>query len=206
MKTPNEKTVNKRLDSTKDYLDALQDKYSKLNVIRVDLAYTKPYSDDITLDDANDEFNRMLNNRRNNSIFKDQVGYTVKKEYTKNKGVHFHTYFFFDGQKVKNDVNKAMQIGKYWKEQITKKKGSYHNCNFNSDEVYGERNATGMLDHRDSDRRKKLDEAISYLSKDDHQDLAPVKSNKKDRAFVRGTIPKSKGNIGRPRAGEGKNK
>ena len=104
MKTPNERNINNRLESTKEYLDALQDRYSKLNVIRVDLSYKKPHSDNITLDDANDEFNRMLNNRRGNSIFNNQVGYVCKKEYTQDDGVHFHTVFFYNGQKVKNDV------------------------------------------------------------------------------------------------------
>ena len=196
----NNKTVNKRLDSTREYIDALCDKYSKINVVRIDLSYKKPYSNEIMLDDANSEFNRMMKNRRSKpSVFKNQVGYTAKKEYTKDKGVHFHTFFFFDGQKVKNDVKKAMQIGDYWKEQITENKGSYHNCNLKADEIYGKKNATGMLDHRDIERREKLYEAVGYLCKDDYQDIAPVKSNIKDRAFVRGTIPKSKGNVGRPR-------
>jgi len=56
-----------------------------------------------------------------------------------------------------------------------------------------------MLDYRDIKKRENLDTSVGYLCKDDHQDIAPVKSNQKDRAFVRGTIPKSKGNIGRPR-------
>ncbi len=196
----NSTMINKRVDSTKDYIDALHDKYSKLNVVRVDLSYKKPHSDNITLDDANSDFNRMMNNRRSKpSIFKNQVGYVCKKEYTKDKGVHFHAVFFYDGQKVKNDVKKAMDICKYWNEHITNSKGSCHNCNLNADEVYGEKSAVGILNHSDKDRREKLDEAISYLCKDDHQDLSPVKSNKKDRAFVRGTIPKSKDKVGRPR-------
>ena len=200
MKAVNKKIVDKRLESTIEYLDTLQANYSKLNVIRIDLSYKKPYSDDITLDDANSEFNKMLNNRRGNSIFKDQVGYVCKKEYTKNKGVHFHTVFFYNGQKVKDDVRKAMAIGKYWNKQITDEKGSYHNCNLKADEVYKSKNAVGMLDHTDTTRREKLDEAISYLCKDDPmQDIAPVKSNSKDRAFVRGILPKKKSNSGRPR-------
>jgi len=194
------KIVNKRVDSNKEYIDALQTKYSKLCVVRVDLSYKKPYSDDITLDDANSDFNRMLNNRRSKpSVFKNQVGYVCKKEYTKEKGMHFHTVFFYDGQKVKNDVKKAIDIGDYWKKQITNKKGSYYNCNINAEKVYGEKNAVGMLEHRDTVKRENLDSAVSYLCKDDHQDIAPVKNNQKDRAFVRGTIPKIKGNIGRPR-------
>jgi len=199
----NSTMINKRVDSTKEYIDSLHDIYSKLNVVRVDLSYKKPHSDKITLDDANSDFNRMMNNRRSKpSVFKNQVGYVCKKEYTKNKGVHFHAVFFYDGQKVKNDVKKAMDIGDYWKEHITDKRGSYYNCNLNAEVEYGEKNGVGMIDHRDSVKRKNLDKTVGYLCKDDHQDIAPVKSNKKDRAFVRGTIPKSKGKVGRPRSKE----
>ncbi len=49
-----------------------------------------------------------------------------------------------------------------------------------------------MLDHSDSDKQKILDkDVISYLCKDDHQDIEPIKENKKARAFTRGSIPKS---------------
>lgn len=198
----NEKVVNKRLESTKKYIDALQDKYSKLNVVRVDLSYEKPYSDDITLDDANSHFNRMLNNRRSKpSIFNDQVGLIYKKEYTKDKGMHFHAMFFYNGQKTKDDIKKAIDIGTYWKEDITDRKGSYHNCNLKAKKVYGNKNGVGMIDHTDIKKRENLDISVSYLCKDDEkQDIAPVKSNMKDRAFGRGRVPTPKGNSGRPRS------
>lgn len=192
---------NKRETSTKAYVDSLQDKYSKLNVVRVDLSYKKPHSDRVVLDDANKDLNHMLNNRRGKpSIFQHQVGYICKKEYTEDKGVHFHAILFFNGQKVKNDVKKAIDIGMYWSDTITDKKGSYHNCNFNAEKEYGNNNAVGMLDHTDKARREKLDKAISYLCKDDEkQDIAPVKTNVKDKSFVRGIIQKPKSKAGRPR-------
>ena len=193
----NKKTVNKRLESTKEYIDALQDKYSKLNTVRVDLSYKKPHSDDITLDDANNDFNRMMNNRRGKpSVFKDQVGYVCLKEYTEKKGVHFHACFIYDGNKVQKDAYKGDQIGEYWKE-LTDGKGSHFNCNRQKYKHKG----IGMLNHTDTKKREILDKHVtSYLCKDDEkQDVAPVKSNKKDRAFVRGIIPKSKGKVGRPR-------
>lgn len=187
---------NKRLESTKAYIDALSAKYSKLNVVRVDLAYKKPYSEGIALEEVNSDIEHMFNNMRSKpSIFKEKVGHIVKREYTKDKGIHLHAVFIFDGQKVQKDAYKAEQIGKYWKEQITDKKGSYHNCHRNRYERHG----IGMLDHTDSEKRKILDEdVLSYLCKDG-QDIAPVKSSKKDRAFTRGLMPKSKEKSGRPR-------
>ena len=187
---------NKRLHSTKEYIDTLQEKHSKLNIIRVDLSYKKPHSEHITLEDANNDLNRMFNNMRSKpSVFKDKVGYVCKKEYTEDKGVHIHALFFYDGQKVLKDAHKADQIGKYW-EQLTDNKGSFHNCNRDNYKY----NGIGMLEYRDSDKRKILDErVISYLCKDE-QDIELIKQNKKDRAFTRGAMPKSRGNIGRPRS------
>jgi len=190
----NSKNSKKRFESTKKYIDKLQENNSKLNVIRVDLAYKKPHSNVVTLEEANKDLERMFNNKRSNSIFQDQVGYVCKKEYTEERGMHFHAYFFYDGQKVQKSAFKADQIGKYWSKHITKEKGSYHNCHrkkYKNDGI-------GMLEHTDEEKRKNLDGAISYLCKDE-QDIEPLKTNKKERAFTRGTLPKSKGNVGRPR-------
>jgi hypothetical protein len=191
----NKKNTNKRIESTKKYIDALSKEHSKLNIVRVDLAYKKPYSNNITLEDANRDINHMFNNMRSKpKIFKDKIGYVCKREYTEDKGVHFHILFIYDGQKVQKDVYKGKQIGEYW-EQVTKEQGSYHNCNQNE----YKRNGIGILNHSDSDKRKILDEdVIAYLCKDE-QDIEPIKKNKKDRAFTRGTLPKKKDKMGRPR-------
>ena len=196
----NKKKVNKREESTKEYMDALQNNYSKLCIVRVDLGYKKDEEDkvDISLDEANKDFNRMMNNRRGKpSIFKNQVGQMCLKEYTPKKGVHFHTVFVFDGNKVQKDAHMGDKIGEYWNE-LTEDRGSYFNCNRKEYKYKG----VGMLNHTDTEKREIIDKhVISYLHKDDDkQSLEPVKNNKKDRAFVRGTIPKSKGNIGRPRS------
>ncbi|MEW6552233.1 MAG: inovirus-type Gp2 protein [Campylobacterota bacterium] len=187
---------NKRIDSTKQYINSLQDNYSKINVVRVDLGYKKPYSSEITLDEATNDLNHMMKNKRGKPmIFKDNIGYVIKKEFTLDRGVHIHGLFIYDGQKVEKDAFKGDQIGTYWAKEITKGKGSYHNCNRNK----YEENGIGMIDHKDSDKRKILDEkVISYLCKDE-QDVGALKQNQKERAFTRGIMPKSKGNKGRPR-------
>jgi len=195
----NKKKEQQRLESTKKYIDELSEKYSKLNIIRVDLGYKKPHSDEIGLAEANRDINHMMSNRRSKpSIFEHQVGYTIKREYTEDKGIHIHAVIIYDGQKVRNGAHKGDQISEYW-EQITEKKGSAHNCNRNT----YTRNGIGMLDHRDNEKRKILDEdVISYLTKDE-QSVDSMKEKKRGRAFTRGSIPKnSKGNKGRPRGGK----
>jgi len=191
------KKENKRLESTKEYTDALQDKYSKLCAVRVDLGYIEPYNKSIMLDDANDDFNHMLSNRRSKpSIFKDQVGYMCLKEYTQDKGVHLHLVLLYDGNKVHKDAHMGDKIGEYWK-KLTNDRGSYHNCNRNKYKYEG----IGMINHNDVEKRENFDKYVtSYLCKDDEeQDIASVKSNSKDRAFVRGIMPKKKNKSGRPR-------
>ena len=189
------KKSDKRLNSTKEYVDALSQKHSKLNIIRVDLSYDKPHSQTTTLEEANNDFNHMLNNARSKpSIFKHKVGYVSKREYTEDKGIHLHAMFIFDGQKVQKSAFKADQIGKYW-EEITEGKGSYHNCHRNKYKSDG----IGILEHNDSDKRAILySKVISYLCKDE-QEIVPTKDNKKNRAFTRGIIKKNKGKKGRPR-------
>lgn len=149
----------------------------------------------MTLEEANQDLELMFNNMRSKpSIFKDKVGHVCKREYTEDKGVHFHVMMIYDGQKVKNSSFKAKQIKEYW-DNITDNKGTSHDCERND----YEHNGTGILDHRDEDKRKILDEhVIPYLCKEE-QDIQPLKSSKKDRAFTRGTIKKDEKKKGRPR-------
>ncbi len=191
------KKSKRRQDSNEKYDDALQEKYSKLCVVRLDLGYKKDETNkvDITLEKANKDINRLLSNRRNNSTFDNNVGYVLKTEYGENRDIHFHSYFFYDGQKVQKDMIKGEDIGKYWSENITNKQGTYYNCNRND---YKNNHAIGILDYRDTEKRRKLDDAMAYLVKEE-QSIEALKENKKDRAIRRGTMPKSKGNIGRPR-------
>lgn len=190
------KNSSYRLDSTKKYIDDLSSIHSKLNIIRVDLGYDKEHSQMLTLDDANRDMNRMFNNMRSKpTVFADKVGHIVKREYTPNRGVHFHSIIIYDGQKVREGITKAEQIGDYWKEQITEGKGTFHNCNRNKYKS----NGIGMLDYKDTDKRKILDEEVlPYLCKDE-QTIESIKSNKKERAFTRGIAPKQKDSRGRPR-------
>ena len=103
--------------------------------------------------------------------------------------------FIYDGQKVREDITKAEQIGEYWKNNITKGNGLFHNCNKNDYKDKG----IGILEHRDNEKRKILDEKVlPYLCKED-QSIDILKENKKDRAFTRGIAPKNDRNVGRPR-------
>ena len=184
--------------STTTYIDDLLDIYSKIQVVRVDLGYTKKHAREATLEEINQDLTHLLNNRRTKpSVFGNMVGYIAKREYTEKKGPHIHTVFIYDGQKVSKDAYKGDQIGEYWKTTITDGKGIYHNCNREKGK-YSEC-ALGMIEHTDEAKRAVLKEkAIAYLCKEE-QSVGPIKESGKDRSFTRGIAPRKKNNAGRPR-------
>ncbi|MFY4759644.1 YagK/YfjJ domain-containing protein [Aliarcobacter butzleri] len=193
----NNKKTNRRLESTKKYIDDLSKKYSKLNIVRVDLGYTKEDSKSITFEDASKDLNKMLNNTRSKpTVFGEMVGYITKKELAEEKGVHIHVAIIYNGNIVREDITKAQQIGEYWKNNITKGKGVFHNCSKNE----YKNKAVGVIDYKDKEKRKIFDEKVlTYLCKDE-QSIDSLKTNIKDRAFTRGIAPKKKSNAGRPRS------
>lgn len=193
----NNKKTNRRLESTKKYIDDLSKKYSKLNIVRVDLGYTKEDSKSITFEDASKDLNKMLNNTRSKpTVFGEMIGYITKKELGEDKGVHIHVAIIYNGNIVREDITKAQQIGEYWKNNITKGKGVFHNCSKNE----YKNKAVGVIDYKDKEKRKIFDEKVlTYLCKDE-QSIDSLKTNIKDRAFTRGIAPKKKSNAGRPRS------
>ncbi|WP_226807062.1 YagK/YfjJ domain-containing protein [Aliarcobacter butzleri] len=139
----------------------------------------------------------MLNNTRSKpTVFGAMVGYITKKELGEDKGVHIHVAIIYNGNIVREDITKAQQIGEYWKNNITKGKGVFHNCSKNE----YKNKAVGVIDYKDKEKRKIFDEKVlTYLCKDE-QSIDSLKTNIKDRAFTRGIAKKIKSNAGRPRS------
>lgn len=185
------------LKSTADYIDQLLETHSKIQVIRLDLGYTKEYANKTSLDQINQDMTHLLNNRRSKpSVFENMIGYIAKREYTEDKGPHIHSLFIFDGQKVSKDAHKGDQIGGYWN-QITNGHGIFHNCNREKDK-YAEC-ALGMIEHANEAKRTALKEkAVAYLCKEE-QSIDPIKLSGNERSFTRGIAPRKKSNAGRPR-------
>ncbi len=188
---------NRRKQSTEKYIDALFENNSKICGIRVDLKYKQEFAKDISLDVINRDLKRMLDNRRSNkNVFGNNLGYVIKKEVSDSGNLHLHALFLEDGNKVQKAAYKADQIGKYWNDSITKGKGCYENCNRRN----YENNGIGIIDYKDKEKVNNLKEhVVSYFYKTNTQSIDEIKSNPKDRAIVRGAMPKPKSNAGRPR-------
>ena len=188
--------TKKRLKSTEDYVNGLFDINSKINALRFDVGYTKEYSSDMTSENLNNDINHMFNNMRSKpTLFDSKVGFIVKREEGEEKGVHAHVILFYNGQEIQKGAHLVDKIGEYWNNDITQGKGSYHNCHRNK----YEKNGIGMIDHKDTEKRKILLENVtSYLCKDE-QVIKSESDDKINKSFTRGTLPKKKGNKGRPR-------
>ena len=159
------KKDERRLDSTKQYIDALSEQHSRLNIVRVDLGYKKPHSENITLEDANKDLNRMFNNMRSKpTLFDSKIGFLIKREEGETKGPHAHITLLYNGQETQKGAYLVDEIGKYWNNDITQGRGSYHNCNRNKYKYKG----VGMLNHADTEKREILDKYVaSYIYKDE---------------------------------------
>ena len=188
--------TKKRLKSTEDYVNGLFDINSKINALRFDVGYTKEYSSDMTSENLNNDINHMFNNMRSKpTLFDSKVGFIVKREEGEEKGVHAHVILFYNGQEIQKGAHLVDKIGEYWNNDITQGRGSYHNCHRNK----YVKNGIGMIDHKDTEKRKILLENVtSYLCKDE-QVIKSESDDKINKSFTRGTLPKKKGNKGRPR-------
>ena len=65
----NESTNNKHMaKSTSTYIDHLLENHSKIQVIRLDLSYRKEHARKASLEEINQDFTHLLNNRRTNRM------------------------------------------------------------------------------------------------------------------------------------------
>jgi hypothetical protein len=192
--------ATQNIRSAKRYVDGLFERYSKLLVIRIDLSYLKEYASTVTAEQARQDLQHLLNNRRSNKFFEHWVGYIAKLEYGVSHGYHFHLIVFMDGQHVQHDFHIANEIGKHWKETVTKGWGLLFNCNaWKSDSpMYAyKRVGIGMINHDDVNKRHILvHDVIAYLCK---KEQSVKTSSGKNRVFTMGVLPKRKSAAGRPR-------
>lgn len=189
-----QRSSNKNHKELTGYVDALFERHSRLLVLRVDLGYQKQHCR-TTQAEAKRDREHLLRNKRSNKLFDDMVGYIWKLEHGPEKGFHYHMMFFFDGSKVREDITKALLIGRYWTELITKGRGVYYNCN--ADKSRYKSCGIGMVDHRDSPMRDTLNQlAIPYLTKTDiYMKLQAI-----GRGLGKMERPSLKDPRGRPRA------
>lgn len=184
--------------SGRSYLDALYERYARLLVLRVDFGFRTgdprlPHI--VELLEAQNYLVRFLNNKRGKKLYANLTGYLWRLEYGKEKGYHFHLFFFFDGSKAHKDEHLASEIGADWI-RVTDGKGIYHNCNAHKQRY--KRLGIGMISHDDEEKRRNLLEVLAYMHKEDQ--TLREKHADKTHGWGRGAMPRPRSNLsGRPR-------
>ncbi len=193
---------NRRYREYCEYVDALFEKYARLLVLRIDLSYDKCFTYSKTLNDMQQDLDRLFENKRHNSIFSEMAGHMLKIEFGIEKGIHCHLIIFLDGSKrnYSSSVHFAQEIGDYWNTTITRGQGAYWNVN--NDESHYKNLGTlgiGVINHNDTDLRNNLRESvIKYLFKT-KQCIKP-KFGDKIKLLRRGDFPQIDDvKLGRPR-------
>lgn len=186
------------LESGSAYFKWLVGRYSKLMVVRIDLAFKRELVRDITIHEAIKCFDIFLrSSRRKRSIFRHSIGYIAKLEYSRLKGYHYHLILFFNGQFVMAHAYHGEQVGKYWRDDVTAGKGTYYNCNRHANRY--KRCGIGVILSSDSVKQDNLLYALGYLAKSEQ--MVEVKTKKGQRTFFRGQPRERKSSAGRPRVG-----
>ena len=176
---------NERLNADKldTRLIELQEHYSALLVVRVDLAYSM--SPDIEQGDHDLE---ELRRRINRSIYGDDLLLLVWAiEQGERKGYHCHIALVFDERKRTFPWPIAKYVGELW-EEITLGDGNYFNCHDRRYlKQYEERGilGVGVIFSNVPYQAKKMRSTLSYLARPDKDQYLRVKTNKKMRTFGR---------------------
>ena len=172
--------------------------YSKVLVVRLDLCFNDAYAHQLQQSHIKDYIAKLRNYSRSNSIFNHMLTYLMKLEYGEQKGWHLHAMFFFDGNKVCKASYEAMQIGNYWVNTIVGNNLAYYfNCHQREYEQIG----IGMVEYHESDKRRILNDVVTYLCKSDEMTLSQFPLGQRTpRTFFREQIKKcTNHNSGRPR-------
>ena len=180
--------------SVKGYVDALFAAHSRMLVLRVDFGYGNP---DQSVMQVKQDLKHLFSNQRANKLFESMVGYVWRLEYGVDKGYHYHLVYFFHGKDVYKDAFLAQQIGVYWSDVVTKKRGMFFNCNKKKREYWY--CGIGMVDWSDDVKRNNLQRAFAYLAKKDKYLRVPSGVG---RVMGKGKWPEARTSaVGRPRQG-----
>ncbi|EKS7108837.1 YagK/YfjJ domain-containing protein [Enterobacter ludwigii] len=174
----------KNLKGVMNYISHLQERHSRLLVLRIDLSWANEHKADITADEARKHRQQLFRNIKKHPLFRHVLGTVWKLEYGPQRKFHYHMLFILNGNKAQQDGVIAHAFGKYWKDTITKGKGIFYNCNANKTRY--EDCGLGKLERGDSSKDKGLLKALSYITKIDACARLVLPGNA--RTFGRGEV------------------
>lgn len=159
-----------------DYADALCELYSRITIVRVDFHYRSEAQVRLRVEHVFDDLDELIAKHKRNRIFEHLIGHIYSVEQgDKNDGggYHIHAAYFFNGNEVRGDVFKAIQLGDLW-DDITHGQGYVHSCNHDKGQ-YESECGIGRIERRDRSIRCHVHKVVKYLVKDaQHLRLRPV--------------------------------
>ena len=157
------------------YTDAVMSIFSRTTIVRVNLYYRSEAQARLRVEHVFDDLRQLVAAHKRNPIFEHLIGYIYSVEQgdrNDGRGYHIHAAYFFNGNEVRGDVNKAIQLGELWKD-ITHGQGYMHSCNHDK-EQYGDECGIGHIQRWDLSIRPHTHKAMKYLVKDaQHLRLRP---------------------------------
>ena len=177
-------------ENTKQLVERMEqvaEKYSRILVVRVDLAYPLKYQDQIDIQEFSDDMDVLRTRLRDqDTIFKGLVEYAWAIEQGDGKGYHCHLLLVYKGSERRNAYWVANQVGKLWS-RITKDQGCHFNCHTATYiKQFSDRNCLGigMIHRKNPDEVNNMINTIKYLVRPEKENQhLRVKCRKRMRTF-----------------------
>lgn len=156
-------------ENTKTLVDRMQGiskKYSRILVVRVDLAYPLKYQDQIGIQEFSDDMKVLCTRLRDqDTVFKGLIEYAWALEQGKDKGYHCHLLLVYKGSERRNAYWVAKRVGELW-DKITEGQGCYFNCHTAAYlKQFSDQNrlGIGMIHRKDLDEVNNMLNTVKYL-------------------------------------------
>ena len=177
-------------ENTKTLVDRMQeisDKYSRILVVRVDLAYPLKFQDQIGILDFKDDMDVLRTRLRDqDTVFKKLIAYAWALEQGADKGYHCHLLLVYKGSDYRNAYWIADQVGKLWSD-ITEGLGCHFNCHTAAYlKQFSDRNCLGigMINRNNLDEVNNMLNTVKYLVRPEKESQhLRVKTKKRMRTF-----------------------
>lgn len=145
-------------NNIKGLIKSLFSNHNKVFVVRCDL-----YSGDERENDLN-WLNYAFSKLQKETVylFNGYLGYYCCREYTPDRGIHFHCYYFLDGNKIKNEIDFLKRIGPKWKRLTC---GYVYCRNLDKSKLPDRGECLGRVDYWDVKKVEKLVFISKYLLK-----------------------------------------
>ncbi|CAM4160034.1 YagK/YfjJ domain-containing protein [Acinetobacter pragensis] len=177
-------------ENTKTLVNRMQrisNKYSRILVVRVDLAYSLKSQEQIGIFEFSNDMDLLRTRLRDqDTVFKGLVEYAWALEQGQEKGYHCHLLLVYKGSERRNAYWLANQAGKLWSD-ITDGQGCHFNCHASAYlKQFSDRNrlGIGMIRRNNPDEVKNMLDTVAYLVRPEKEaQHLRVKTKKRMRTF-----------------------